>query len=91
MKGTIRWLLKSRVRRIYCGADRKLLYSYGTECGSEPFRSGSTTYPEHFNNDNMHIAGNYFKIEVIRITDSIMNAVYYISKLIYEVSRNENR
>lgn len=78
------------MRRIYCGADRKLLYSCGTECGSEAFRSGSAHYPEHYN-DNMHIAGNYFKIEVIRITDSIMNAVYYISKLIYEVSRNENR
>ena len=87
----MRWFLKSRVRRIYCGADRKLLYSYGTEYGSEAFRSGSTPYPEHFSNDNMHIAGNYFKIEVRRITDSIMNAVYYISKLIYEVSRNENR
>ena len=87
----MRWFLKSRVRRIYCGADRKLLYSYGTEYGSEAFRSGSTPYPEHFSNDNMHIAGNYFKIEVRRITDSIMNAVYYISKLIYEVSWNENR
>lgn len=86
----MRWFLKSGVRRIYCGADRKLLHSYGTECGSEAFRSGSAHYPEHYN-DNMHIAGNYFKIEVIRITDSIMNAVYYISKLIYEVSRNENR
>lgn len=77
--------------RIYCGADRKLLYSYGTECGSGAFRSRSTPYPEHFNNDNMHIAGNYFKLEGRRITDSIMNAVDYISKLIYEVSRNENR
>lgn len=78
------------MRRIYCGADRKLLHSYGTECGSEALRNGSAHYPEHYN-DNMHIAGNYFKIEVRRITDSIMNAVYYISKLIYEVSRNENR
>lgn len=30
-------------------------------------------------------------IEGRRITDSIINAVDYISKLIYEVSRNENR
>ena len=76
------------MRRIYCGADRKLLYSYGTECGSEAFRSGSAHYPEHY---NMHIAGNYFKIEVRRITDNIVNSVDYIPKLIYEVSRNENR
>ena len=86
----MRWFLKSRVRRIYCGADRKLLHSYGTECGSEAFRSGSAHYPEHYN-DNMHIAGNYFKIEGRRITDNIINSVDYISKLIDEVSRNENR
>lgn len=116
---------------VYYGADRRLLYSYGAECSSEAFWSGSTPYLEHFNNDNMHIASNLFKVEGIdkeiferfrsqhtgyfvqailgdkknvagytsfecclevrRFTDSIINAVDYISKLIYEVLRNENQ
>ena len=51
---------------------------------------GLSAAARHYN-DNMHIAGNYFKIEGRRITDNIINSVDYISKLIYEVSRNENR
>lgn len=116
---------------VYFGDDNKLVYSYGAECSDRAFWSGSVPYLEHFNNDNMHVASNLFKVEGIdkeifekfrsqhtgcfvqailgdkknvsgytsfecclegrRFTDGVINAVDYISKLIYEVLRRENR
>lgn len=48
---------------VYYGPEYKLAYYYGAECSDTAFWADSPTYLEHFDNDGIHLASSFFKVE----------------------------